>query len=190
MSGGCRSGLAPSRRSRRRGCQRADRQRGASSAPHVAFGLVDGGDDVRDLRAMARPTPALAPVTTAIIAAPTRPRRGRFAARGCDVAIIARNEMRLEATAGELRERGVRALPIVTDVADASAIEAAAERAEAELRPIDIWVTMRWRRFSRHSTGCHRRNFGAAPKSPISARYTARWRRSNACGDATAARSS
>jgi short-subunit dehydrogenase len=63
-----------------------------------------------------------------------------FATRGCDVAIIARNTARLEATAGELRERGVRALPITADVADAAAIEAAAERVEAELGPIDIWV--------------------------------------------------
>jgi len=63
-----------------------------------------------------------------------------FAARGCDVAIVARNATRLEAAADELRERGVRALPIVADVADAAAIEAAAERAEAELGPIDLWV--------------------------------------------------
>jgi short-subunit dehydrogenase len=63
-----------------------------------------------------------------------------FAARGCDVAIIARNATRLEATADELRERGVRALPIPADVADADAIEAAAERVENELGPIDVWV--------------------------------------------------
>jgi short-subunit dehydrogenase len=63
-----------------------------------------------------------------------------FAARGCDVAIIARNAARLEAAAGELRERGVRALPITADIADAAAIEAAAERVEQELGPIDIWV--------------------------------------------------
>ncbi|MGA8401766.1 MAG: SDR family NAD(P)-dependent oxidoreductase, partial [Stellaceae bacterium] len=35
-----------------------------------------------------------------------------FAARGWDVAIIARNRTRLDATADELRKRGVRALPI------------------------------------------------------------------------------
>ena len=63
-----------------------------------------------------------------------------FAARGCDVAMIARNAARLEAAADELRERGVRALPITADVADADAIEAAAERVEARLGPIDVWV--------------------------------------------------
>jgi short-subunit dehydrogenase len=64
----------------------------------------------------------------------------QFAERGCDVAIIARNAARLKATADELREHGVQALPIVADVADAAAVDAAAERAEAELGPIDIWV--------------------------------------------------
>ena len=63
-----------------------------------------------------------------------------FAARGWDVAIIARNRTRLEATADELRKRGVRALPIAADVADAEAIEAAAEQVEHELGPIDAWV--------------------------------------------------
>jgi len=63
-----------------------------------------------------------------------------LAARGCDVAIIARNAARLETAADELCERGVRALAIPADVADAEAIEAAAERVEHELGPIDIWV--------------------------------------------------
>jgi short-subunit dehydrogenase len=63
-----------------------------------------------------------------------------FAARGCDVAILARNTARLEAAANELREEGVRALPITADVADAEAMEAAAERTETEFGPIDIWV--------------------------------------------------
>lgn len=63
-----------------------------------------------------------------------------FAARGLDIAVVARNAERLEATAAELRENGVRALPIAADVADADAVEAAAERTERELGPIDIWV--------------------------------------------------
>ena len=37
---------------------------------------------------------------------------------------------------------GVRALPIPTDVADAAAVEAAADRAEEELGPIDVWVNV------------------------------------------------
>jgi NAD(P)-dependent dehydrogenase (short-subunit alcohol dehydrogenase family) len=38
--------------------------------------------------------------------------------------------------------RKVRALPIPTDVADAAAVDAAADRAEAELGPIDVWVNV------------------------------------------------
>jgi short-subunit dehydrogenase len=64
----------------------------------------------------------------------------QFAARGYDVAIIARNEARLAAAAAELRGAGVCALPIAADVADAGAVEAAAERIDAELGPMDIWV--------------------------------------------------
>ena len=63
-----------------------------------------------------------------------------FAARGCDVALLARNAARLEAAAEEVRGHGVRALPIVADVADAGGDRTAAERIEAEFGPIDIWV--------------------------------------------------
>ena len=63
-----------------------------------------------------------------------------FARRGVDVALLARNQARLEAAAEEVRGQGVNALPIVADVADADAVEAAAARIEAELGPIDIWV--------------------------------------------------
>ena len=63
-----------------------------------------------------------------------------FAARGYDVALIARDSDRLEAAAGEIRDMGRRALVLPLDVADAQATEAAAEQIEAELGPIDIWV--------------------------------------------------
>ena len=63
-----------------------------------------------------------------------------FAARGCNVALLARNAARLEAAAAEVREHGVQALPIVADVADPDALETAAARVEAELGPIDVWV--------------------------------------------------
>jgi NADP-dependent 3-hydroxy acid dehydrogenase YdfG len=63
-----------------------------------------------------------------------------FAARGWDVAVLARNAARLEAAADEIRRHGVRALPIVADVADFAAVEAAAEQVERELGPIDAWV--------------------------------------------------
>jgi NAD(P)-dependent dehydrogenase (short-subunit alcohol dehydrogenase family) len=65
-----------------------------------------------------------------------------FARHGCDVALLSRDPERLEAAAAEARSCGVRALPIPTDVADAAAVEAAAERVEQELGPIDVWVNV------------------------------------------------
>ncbi|HEY5411907.1 MAG TPA: SDR family NAD(P)-dependent oxidoreductase, partial [Caulobacteraceae bacterium] len=49
-----------------------------------------------------------------------------FARNGWDVALLSRDRSRLEQAASELREFGVRALPIPTDVANADAVEAAA----------------------------------------------------------------
>jgi short-subunit dehydrogenase len=60
--------------------------------------------------------------------------------RGDRVALIARGEEALAATAREVEQAGGRALVLPCDVADADAVEAAAERAEAELGPIDVWV--------------------------------------------------
>lgn len=65
-----------------------------------------------------------------------------FALNGCDVALLSRDPDRLETAADELRGLGVRALPIPTDVADPGAVEAAAERVEQELGPIDVWVNV------------------------------------------------
>ncbi|MDT7950628.1 MAG: SDR family oxidoreductase [Acetobacteraceae bacterium] len=66
-----------------------------------------------------------------------------FARHGHSVALLSRDETRLERAAQEIRERyGVKALPIPTDVADAGAVEAAAERIEQELGPIDVWVNV------------------------------------------------
>ncbi len=65
-----------------------------------------------------------------------------FARNGCDVALLSRDQGRLERAASELRQFGVRALPIPTDVADAEAVEAAADQVERELGPIDVWVNV------------------------------------------------
>jgi len=65
-----------------------------------------------------------------------------FARCRCDLALLSREPERLEAAAAEARRYGVRALPIPTDVADAAAVEAAAERTERELGPIDVWVNV------------------------------------------------
>jgi short-subunit dehydrogenase len=63
-----------------------------------------------------------------------------FARQGCDVALLARGQERLESAAAEARRFGVRAVPICVDVADAEVVERAADRIEGELGPIDVWV--------------------------------------------------
>ena len=63
-----------------------------------------------------------------------------FASKGWKVGLLARGEERLRGTAEAVRAHGVEALPITTDVADAAAVESAAERIEYELGPIDVWI--------------------------------------------------
>jgi len=63
-----------------------------------------------------------------------------FAKRGAHVALLARGERGLQDAAAEVQELGGRALVVPTDVADHEAVEAAAERVERELGPIDIWI--------------------------------------------------
>ena len=63
-----------------------------------------------------------------------------FARRGAAVALLARGEPGLEQAANEVRALGGRAPLVPTDVADAAQVDAAADRAEAELGPIDVWV--------------------------------------------------
>lgn len=64
----------------------------------------------------------------------------KFAERGDKVALIARGRAGLEAAAAEVRAAGGEALVLPVDVADADAVEAAADRVERELGPIDVWV--------------------------------------------------
>lgn len=63
-----------------------------------------------------------------------------FAARGAKVALIARGAAGLAGAAAQVRAAGGEALVVPADVADAQAVEAAADRIEAELGPIDVWV--------------------------------------------------
>ena len=63
-----------------------------------------------------------------------------FAARGAAVALIARGKDRLTAAEREIRDAGGRALALAADVSDAAGLEAAADRVERELGPIDVWV--------------------------------------------------
>lgn len=65
-----------------------------------------------------------------------------FAQEGDAVALLARGETGLAAAAAEVESRGGTALAIPVDVADAGAVDAAAERVERELGPIDVWVNV------------------------------------------------
>ena len=63
-----------------------------------------------------------------------------FARLGCRVGLIARGAEGLDGARAEVEEAGGRALVLQADVADAEATEQAAEQAERQNGPIDIWV--------------------------------------------------
>ncbi|HET6626292.1 MAG TPA: SDR family oxidoreductase [Nocardioidaceae bacterium] len=63
-----------------------------------------------------------------------------FADQGRPVAVLARGQDSLAATETELRARGVKALGISVDVTDRAGVDAAADRVEQELGPIEVWV--------------------------------------------------
>lgn len=63
-----------------------------------------------------------------------------FAKHGAHIGLIARGKDGLEAAAREVEECGGRALVLPADVADAEAVQHAADEVEAKLGPIDIWV--------------------------------------------------
>ncbi|NUR06048.1 MAG: SDR family oxidoreductase [Nocardioidaceae bacterium] len=65
-----------------------------------------------------------------------------FARRGDAVALLARGEEGLAAAARDVEAAGGVTLPVLTDVADPGQVEAAAERVERELGPIDVWVNV------------------------------------------------
>jgi NAD(P)-dependent dehydrogenase (short-subunit alcohol dehydrogenase family) len=63
-----------------------------------------------------------------------------FARRGDSVAVLARESTRLDETCAELEALGSPVLALPVDVAEAEAVDEAAERIEAVLGPIDVWV--------------------------------------------------
>lgn len=63
-----------------------------------------------------------------------------FARHGADVAVLARGRERVEAACREVNAMGGRSLGLIADVTDGAAVEAAAERIERELGPIDVWI--------------------------------------------------
>ncbi|MDN3494927.1 SDR family oxidoreductase [Planococcus sp. APC 4015] len=63
-----------------------------------------------------------------------------LASRGWDVGVLARGHDGLAATTAEVQSVGQRAMWLSVDVADADAVDVAADTVEAELGPIDLWV--------------------------------------------------
>jgi NAD(P)-dependent dehydrogenase (short-subunit alcohol dehydrogenase family) len=63
-----------------------------------------------------------------------------FARQGAKIALLARSAEQLEATKREVEQYGGKAISIITDVADAAQVEAAAEQTEKAFGPIDVWV--------------------------------------------------
>ena len=63
-----------------------------------------------------------------------------FARERAHVALLARGRDGLEGARREVKELGGKALVIPLDVADAEAVEQAAETVEREFGPIDIWI--------------------------------------------------
>ena len=65
-----------------------------------------------------------------------------FALEGANVALLARGADGLAGAVEDVRAAGGTPLPIEVDVADCDAVFAAADRVEAELGPIDVWVNV------------------------------------------------
>ncbi|MGH9109041.1 MAG: SDR family oxidoreductase [Acidimicrobiales bacterium] len=63
-----------------------------------------------------------------------------LAGEGFDVALVARGQAGLEAAAADVESAGGRAVVVPTDVSDYDQVAAAAESAEGELGPVDVWV--------------------------------------------------
>ncbi len=63
-----------------------------------------------------------------------------FAKRGAHIGLVARGHAGLDGALRDVEQLGGKAIMIPTDVADADAVEAAAQKVEDTFGPIDIWV--------------------------------------------------
>src|SRR5689334_8451351 len=61
-------------------------------------------------------------------------------ARGARIGLVARGRDGLEGAQRDVEEAGGQALVLPTDVADADAVEAAAQSVESTFGPIDVWI--------------------------------------------------
>jgi NAD(P)-dependent dehydrogenase (short-subunit alcohol dehydrogenase family) len=66
----------------------------------------------------------------------------QFASEGAALGLIARGRAGLEGARRDVEERGGRALTLPLDVADAQAVEDAANEIENSLGPIDVWINV------------------------------------------------
>lgn len=64
----------------------------------------------------------------------------QFGKRGAQVGLLARGRKGLEAAVLEIEKAGGKALGLPTDVADAEAVQEAAQEIERRFGPIDVWV--------------------------------------------------
>lgn len=65
-----------------------------------------------------------------------------FAASGYDVAVLARGRAGVAGAVDDVQRAGRRALGLTVDVTDLAAVEVAAEKIEAELGEISVWVNV------------------------------------------------
>ena len=65
-----------------------------------------------------------------------------FGRRGHTLVLLARGEKGLDAAADQVNAAGGTALALPLDVADSDQVDAAAERVEKELGPIEVWVNV------------------------------------------------
>jgi NAD(P)-dependent dehydrogenase (short-subunit alcohol dehydrogenase family) len=65
-----------------------------------------------------------------------------YGRRGDTVVLLARGEKGLLAAAEDVERAGGTGVPMVVDMADAAAVAAIADRVEAEVGPIDVWVNV------------------------------------------------
>ncbi len=65
-----------------------------------------------------------------------------LAQHGWDVAVLARGQAGLAGVLAEIEQAGARGLAIGTDVADLAQVGSAAEKAEKDLGPIQLWVNV------------------------------------------------